>query len=83
MEISDFLTEGSEILILFGRSRPSLIDSDGGLNIGTGLLEVSELAVIAAELEFDVGIIGEFTLRLQKDRTAVLEGIVVADGIGK
>ena len=83
MEISDFLAEGSEIFVLFGRIRPGLIDLDGGLNIGTGLVEVPKLAVIAAELEFDVGIVGEFAFSLQKDRPAVLEGVVVADGIGK
>ena len=77
------MAEGSEIFVLFGRIRPDLIDSDGGLNIGTGLLEILQLAVIAALLKFDVGIIGEFAFRLQKDRATVLEGIVVADRIGK
>ena len=77
------MAEGSEIFVLFGRIRPGLIDSDGGLNIGTSLLEVPELAVVTAQLKFDVGIIGKFAFRLQKDRATVLEGIVVADRIGK
>jgi hypothetical protein len=83
LEISDFLAEGSEIFVLFGRIRPSLIDSDGGLNIGTCLLELAKLAVIAAELEFNVGIVGKFAFGFQKDRTAVLKGVMVSDGISK
>jgi hypothetical protein len=83
LEISDFLAEGSEIFVLFGRIRPGLIDSDGGLNIGTGLVEVPKLAVIAAELEFNVGIVGKFAFGFQKDRTAVLKGVMVSDGISK
>jgi len=83
VEVSELFAKGSEIFVLFGRIRPRPIDSNGGLNIRPCLLEVPELAVIAAKLEFDVRIIGELTLRLQKDRPAMLKGVVVADGVGK
>lgn len=41
---SDLFPEGSEIGVLFGGIRPSPVELNGGLHIGTRLLQVLELA---------------------------------------
>ena len=60
-----------------------MVDADGGLDVGAGLLEIAELAVIAAELKFDMGVLGKLLFGLEKDGATVLDGVLMPDRIGK
>ena len=50
-----------------------MVDADGGLDVGAGLLEIAELAVIAAELKFDMGVLGKLLFGLEKISATLLE----------
>ena len=60
-----------------------MVDADGGLDVGAGLLEIAELAVIATELKFDMGVLRKLLFGLEKDGATVLDGVLMADRIGK
>ena len=60
-----------------------MVDADGGLDVGAGLLEIAELAVIAAELKFDMGVLGKLLFGLEKNSSTLLQGILVTDGVGQ
>ena len=60
-----------------------MIDADGGLDVGACLFEIAELAVIATELKLDMGVLGKLLFCFQKDGATVLDGVLMADGVGK
>ena len=60
-----------------------MIDADGGLDVGACLFEIAELAVIATELKLDMGVLGKLLFGFQKDGATVLDGVLMADGVGK
>ena len=60
-----------------------MVDADGGLDVGACLFEIAELAVIAAELKFDMGVLGKLLFGLEKDGATVLDGVLMPDRIGK
>ncbi len=50
-----------------------MIDEDGGLDVGACLFEIAELAVVAAELKLDMGVLGKFLFGLEKNSATLLE----------
>jgi hypothetical protein len=50
-----------------------MIDTDGGLDVGACLFEIAELAVIAAELKFNMGVLGKLLFGLEKNGATLLE----------
>ena len=60
-----------------------MIDADGGLDVGACLFEIAELAVIAAELKLDMGVLGKLLFGLEKNSATLLKGILVANGVGQ
>ncbi len=80
---SDLFAQWGEIGVVFGRICPTMVDADGGLDVGACLFEIAELAVIAAELKFDMGVLGKLLFGFEKDGATVLDGVLMADRIGK
>jgi hypothetical protein len=76
-------SKGSKIRILFGDICPRLVQANGGLYIRAGFIEVTQLAMVTTQLKFDMRIIWEFALSFEKDRAALLDRILVSDGVGK
>ena len=60
-----------------------MVDADGGLDVGACLFEIAELAVIAAELKLDMGVLGKLLFGLEKNSATLLKGILVTDGVGQ
>ena len=66
-------SKGSKISILFGDICPRLVQANRGLYIRAGFIEVTQLTMITTQLKFDMRIIWEFTLGLEKDRSTLLD----------
>ena len=60
-----------------------MVDADSGLDVGACLFEIAELAVIATELKFDMGVLGKLLFGLKKDGATVLDGVLMAYGVGQ
>jgi len=80
---SGLFPKRSEISILFGGIGPSPVQLNGGLDVGTSLLQVPQLAKVTTKLEFDVWIFRKFFFGFLKDMAALLEGTALTHGIGK
>ena len=60
-----------------------MVDADGGLDVGACLFEIAELAVIAAELKFDMGVLRKLLFGLEKNSATLLDGVLMAYGVGQ
>jgi len=72
-------SKGSKVGVLLGNGRPRFIQANGSLQIGASFIQVTQLAMVTAELKLDMRIVGEFALSLQENGPALLKGVLVAD----
>ena len=74
--------KGSQILVRLGGIGPGTVQRDGGLNVGARLFQLLQDAVVTAELEFDVGILGKLFLRFLQHNAALDDCAALPHGIG-